>query len=261
MNSSRFSLCRPAVGASLEASLTRLDASPAFERAALAICDQVHPTGEAASVIGDLARRILSRVPSKHDKALLAHAHALLFEEVGLRLGDEDLGGLVLVKILASGRGAALSLALIYKLVLARLGIRSTGIALPGRLLVSVEIDDGSMLVDVAAGGRVISLDEALVWSRRVAATTGPARDPLPVLSHAFWLCELARRLADSLKAQGRAADAEVLTQISSGLRSARSVGIDPSPNRERFPAEGGASESNPGGTDNIEMDNLEEGV
>jgi regulator of sirC expression with transglutaminase-like and TPR domain len=142
---------------------------------------------------------VRSRVASTSETALLAHAHAVLFDELGFR-GDktvyEDSSSSYLPVVLTRRTGLPITLSLIYQSVLERLGLVAWGINAPGHFLVSVRLRGKPMLVDPFGNGRVLSQREA---TDRIAALTGqdtPATAAMLVrASNRDWIRRMLRNL------------------------------------------------------------------
>lgn len=146
------------------------------------------------------ADQIRSRVRSRNPTALVAHLHALLFEELGLRGNSDEYysaGNSYLPRVLETQRGLPVLLSLVYAAVADRVGLRAVGINSPGHFLAGVQIDveqsDGTlMLVDPFDGGRVLSRSEV---SQRVLQVTGqallPVDQPIPIATHRQWLARI----------------------------------------------------------------------
>lgn len=168
--------------------------------AALALHEEPDaPVGTVFAQVGALAARIRSRCASGTPQALLAHAHALLFDEEGLRGDQQDYHATCnsyLHSVLARKRGLPIALVLLYKAVLEELGIPVQGIGAPGHFLAAVEVEGRQAYVDVFHGGEVLTLVEAC---GRVSRVLGQPVEPDPALmppcSHAAWLRRMLRNL------------------------------------------------------------------
>jgi len=170
--------------------------------------EDLHPQN-VEQQLWTIAGRVADRVSSDNPDALLAHLHAELFDHLQLR-GDTETyytpQNSYLSRVLERGRGIPISLALIYKAVAERVGLRVCGVNAPGHFLVGVRLpaspndDHGQtkrMLVDPFFGGRVLTPDEA---ARRVAQIVAhPVPDDpssvLPEATHARWLSRMLLNL------------------------------------------------------------------
>lgn len=187
------------------------DALPVLEenrgllQAALAIECQVRPDTDAAQIERELEAvtdRIRSRCRSLEPRAVVAHAHALLFDELGLRGDTEDYydpRNSCVGQVLDRRRGLPITLTLIYKLTLEPLGVVAVhGVNAPGHFLARVEAggDFRSMLVDPFAGGRVLSVPEAVAQIRAAVGESVPLdADHLPLATHRAWIIRMLRNL------------------------------------------------------------------
>jgi regulator of sirC expression with transglutaminase-like and TPR domain len=198
----------PALGL-LEAELARLDTEAGLERAAVAVSRLVDPAAEPLAwerEVDRLAALVRARLPvtlpCARPQAILAHAHAALFDEGRLRGNREayyDPDNSAVTLVLTRGVGIPITLCLCYKSVLRRLGVAVRGVNAPGHFLAAVDDRPGGapLLVDVYAEGRTLTRGEAV---RRVESALGPAAparrtDPLPVASHRAWLLRMLRNL------------------------------------------------------------------
>jgi len=195
--------CRPAAFALFAEQSVDWESDRALERAAIAIAmhelEDVDPAAVEAQ-LDALAQRIRARVRGGSTTALLAHAHDVLFEEEKFRGNARDYynpHNSYLPIVLRDRQGLPITLALVYKAVLGRLGLSVTGVNAPGHFLVCVEPGgDAPMLVDAFTGGRTLNVDEAV---RRVEQVTGMSvSDPARVLgraSHRLWLSRMLANL------------------------------------------------------------------
>jgi regulator of sirC expression with transglutaminase-like and TPR domain len=149
------------------AQLQNLEADGALLRATVAISMHEMPHVNYVEVedrLQGLANRVLSRVSSDNPKALLAHAHAVLFDEekfVGNVENYYDPANSYIPEVLDNKCGIPITLCLIYKEVLERVGLHVVGTNSPGHFLASVWIDGNPMIVDPFTRGRVLSRAEA----------------------------------------------------------------------------------------------------
>ncbi|MCX5662851.1 MAG: transglutaminase-like domain-containing protein [Planctomycetota bacterium] len=136
--------CRPEAYALLASQLEVIDTTAGLVRAAVAIAQHEHPLADADTVNVELDRiadLIRQRVRRPDLDALLAHAHQVLFEEEGFAGNMEnyyDRGNSYLPLVLETRRGLPIMLAMVYKAVLERLGLRVVGINAPVHFLAGV---------------------------------------------------------------------------------------------------------------------------
>ncbi len=201
------SACRPQALRAFTLALDDLGSTRGLVRAASALALHELPDAPVGSVfaqLGALAARIRARCASGAPQALLAHAHALLFDEEGFRGDTEDYHAphnSYLHSVLVRRRGLPITLALTYKAVLEELGIAVCGIGAPGHFLASVEVEGRPAYVDVFHGGEVLTLVEAC---SRVASVLNQPIEPDPALmppcSHAAWLRRMLRNLQSAFQ-------------------------------------------------------------
>ena len=168
--------CRGEAYRLFAAQLPRIEQPDALLRAAAAISLHELRDAELGDVVARVERitdTVRQRVRTCNPRTILAHAHAVLFEEMGFTGNAEDYynpRNSYVPAVLETRRGIPITLALIYNSVLAPLGVAVVGINAPAHFLVSVDIDaDGNrMLVDPFHAGRV--WDAAPCW-RSTAST------------------------------------------------------------------------------------------
>ncbi|MCB9870061.1 MAG: hypothetical protein H6836_07950 [Planctomycetes bacterium] len=193
--------CNDAAFELFAAQVADLDAEGALLRAAVAIAMCDLPDADYLEVerrLDGLARQVLERVHSDNPKALLAHAHAVLFETEGFRGNLEnyhDPRNSYIPAVLDTRRGIPITLTLIYKEVLERLGLSVEGTNAPGHFLASVWLDGRPMLVDVFARGRVLSRAEAYDRIEDVLGTVDRAKDLLQPATNRGWLARMLQNL------------------------------------------------------------------
>lgn len=177
--------------------------------------------------LDDYAQQVLDRVVGADPRALLAHAHLLLFEEARFRgnLGDYDNPrNSYLSTVLRTRLGLPISLTLIYKAVLDRIGVPVVGINAPGHFLAGVAAETTGLvnpastiaLIDPFAGGRLLTRKDAL---QRVANLAGPSLlldgDLLAPATHKQWLLRLIRNLMAGFERRDQADDLAAMLEMS----------------------------------------------
>ncbi len=183
-------------------SLPRLHTTMGLVDAATAMALHETPDIEPDSVrreISALAAIVRERVVSGSRHARIAHAHHLLFDELGYATIPhhevEPKHG-YLPEVLSNRRGLPVVLALIYKAVLEDLDITVEGINAPGHFLTRVALDLKPTWIDAAHGGRILTDAEAVQIVRERTYPRDARRDPtLPVASHANWTLRMLRNL------------------------------------------------------------------
>ena len=206
----------------MRAQLPVLESVDGLRDAALAIVMHHRPDVDPADVAARLDRlvdEVRERLrPNASARAVLAHAHAHLFDDLGFR-GDvddyHDPANSDLLAVLERRRGLPILLTLVYKLVLEGLGLRVHGVNAPGHFLARVESDEPGfvpMIIDPFGAGRVLSVPEALLLVVRV---TGTARvTDLPLATHRDWVLRMLRNLVGSHHERGRDDDRRAMEEL-----------------------------------------------
>ena len=213
--------CRPEAYQLLAEQLDRLDEPDALWKGAVAIARHekadadVELTGER---LDHLAGIIRGRVQSRQLSALLAHGHAVLFEEQGFRGNTDDYydtANSYLPDVLETCRGIPISLTLIYKCVMERIGVTVAGVNAPGHFLADVSTDGEHMYVDPFAGGRVLHREEVFTHIEKMLKAQVPRSDSvLAHASHREWLARTIRNLQGIFQARGRTTDLAAMTEM-----------------------------------------------
>lgn len=216
--------CHPCAFDLMRAQLDRIETTAGLLGAALAIAMHADPDLEPERVEIDLDRivqAIRERVHGPDPRAVVAHAHAVLFDEMGFRGDGEDYydpRNSYLPEVLSRRRGLPITLTLLYKVVVDALGPTVHGVSAPGHFLARVEGGPGftPMLVDAFAGGRVLSVPEAVA---RVREVTGEAfqidADHLPIATHRAWLQRMLRNLIGVFHVRGSDDDRRAMEELS----------------------------------------------
>jgi regulator of sirC expression with transglutaminase-like and TPR domain len=170
---------------------------------AVAVAMHQMPEVDPAAIDREFQRltdTIRKRVRGDQPQAILAHLHAVMFDEEGFRGNTEDYyntNNSYIPAVLQTKRGLPITLSLIYKIVAERLGLRSWGVGLPGHFLVAVEESpQHTLLVDPFAGGRILNPDEA---HERIKELFGPemewSDEMLQPASNRHWLTRILQNL------------------------------------------------------------------
>ncbi|MBX2852410.1 MAG: transglutaminase-like domain-containing protein [Phycisphaeraceae bacterium] len=226
--------CRLDAFTALRDELAELETTDGLVRAAVAVAmheldpDEADPL-RVMTQLDDLADQVRGRVVGNAPRALLAHAHHVLFEEARYRgnLGDYDnAGNSYLPRVLKSRLGLPIMLALVYKAVLERLGISTFGINAPGHFLAAVPaVTVGSIvskrddlaMIDPFCGGVLLSRDEAI---HRIAQNAGSDMlldenvDLLPVATHKQWLIRILNNLHMGFDRRGQVDDSRAMSEM-----------------------------------------------
>jgi regulator of sirC expression with transglutaminase-like and TPR domain len=194
--------CRPAAYQLFAATLPHLDSTEGLVAAATALSMHELENATPADVEHSLQRMadtVRGRLSSGNESALLAHVHHHLFEELGFRGNTTDYynaANSYLPVVLETRTGLPITLALVYKVVMEKLGARVIGINAPGHFLARVELASGPMLVDTFAGGQVLTFDEACERSAQAIQQPLPlTAASLPVATHRQWIGRMLRNL------------------------------------------------------------------
>ncbi len=165
-----------------------------------------------------IAQRIRDRVSSGSDRAYLAHLHQIMFVEEGFRGATRDYydpGNSYLPVVLTRRRGIPITLALIYKAIAERLGLRAYGINAPGHFLVAVSCDGRLQMIDPFHGGRLLSREDAFAL---IEKCTGERYHPTDQLllpaTHRQWLIRLINNLQNIFANTGRRQDLAAMMEM-----------------------------------------------
>ncbi|MEM7625841.1 MAG: transglutaminase-like domain-containing protein [Planctomycetota bacterium] len=211
--------CRPRAFEALAAELGALDTTRGLLRCSVAV--SMHQLDDAdmddvEAQIDALAGGIAERVQGHQPRALLAHAHAVLFDEARFAGNTQDYYSpfnSYLPRVLKTRLGLPITLVLLYKCVLESVGLRVWGINMPGHFLAAVR--DGSptpgtgadapaqhaggplMLIDPFDGGKMLTRDDAFARLEQIAGGA-VARDDalLRPATHTQWLTRILQNLA-----------------------------------------------------------------
>jgi regulator of sirC expression with transglutaminase-like and TPR domain len=214
--------CRPRAYERLHGQLPVIETSDGLLHGALAIA--MHESGafDPDAVEGQLqqiAEAILERTTRvTHVEAVLAHAHEVLFDEMGFAGNREDYDhpdNSYLPCVLQTRRGLPITLVLLYKLVLERVGVTVCGINTPGHFLAAVDDADRRLLIDVFDRGRLLSRDETVVLIKLTSGVTwSPPEAPFPVATHRQWLVRMCANLMHAFGHRGQPADAAAMREL-----------------------------------------------
>ncbi len=217
--------CRREAWQQLRRQLDDLESNGGLLGAAVAIAMHTDPGVDAAGVrarIEELSRQIAARCTGRSPRAVVAHAHALLFDELGFEGDLEDYGNpsnSLIHEVLHRRRGLPITLALVYKLVLEGAGdVTVHGVNAPGHFLVRVESRQEGftpMLVDPFHRGRTLSTPEALALVRGLVGEIVDRRaDPLPLATHRDWVLRMLRNLVGVYHERQRPADRAAMEEL-----------------------------------------------
>ena len=206
--------------------IEQLDCSRGLLNSVVAISMHFLPNTEARTVqleIDEIADEISSRVSSGYPRALAAHLHHVLFEELGFH-GDTNNyfnpRNSFLPHVLESKEGLPITLTIIYKLIAERIGLRVDGISTPGHFLARLHVEDDSMIVDPFFGGQVLNAEQV---ADRVALTTGQREvisiDQLHSATNRQWVARVLANLIHIYSMQGCPQSIAALSELYDALK------------------------------------------
>lgn len=158
---------RPVYNYFLEA-LEHMDTMDGLLQAAIAISMHGDPQTYPEQILEqmqDISDRVLEQCHTETPKALVAHLHDVMFDQMGFCGNGEhydDVSNSLLSHVLATQKGIPLTLSLIYVITAHDLGLPTVGINTPGHFLAAVEVDSDVMLVDPYNGGRILTDEQAV---------------------------------------------------------------------------------------------------
>lgn len=179
--------------------------------------------------LDDLSDQIRGRVVGDDPRALVAHAHFVLFEEARFRgnLGDYDNpANSYLPRVLKTRLGLPILLCVVYKAVLERLGIPVVGINAPGHFLAAIpavavgsinSAADDLAYIDPFCGGILLSREEAI---QRIAKTANgdllldETTDLLAIATHKQWLTRILQNLHNGFDRRGQLEDSRAMAEM-----------------------------------------------
>ena len=187
-----------------------LESSQALLNAVVAVSMHFLPNTELRTVqlnIDEIAERVSSRVSSGYPRALSAHLHHVLFEELGFH-GDTNNffnpRNSFLPHVLETKQGLPITLTIIYKLVAEQIGLQVDGISTPGHFLARLHVGDDQMIVDPFFGGNILDKEQV---ADRVAMTTGHREvvelEALPTATNRQWVARVLANLIHIYSMQG----------------------------------------------------------
>ncbi len=213
--------CRKRAFGLLAAQIASIESPDALIAGAVALA--VHQNEKANfdavdAQLQEFADAVRSRVRGTQPQAILAHLHDVLFEEGGFYGNTSDYystANSYLPDVLQTRCGLPITLSLIYKNVAERLGLRASGIALPGHFLAGVVVNDRLMLVDAFYGGRILTRVEA---HERMQQVYGPevewSDDLLAPTSNRQWLTRMLQNLLNTFATAGQYAEVAAMLEM-----------------------------------------------
>ncbi|MDP9175862.1 MAG: transglutaminase-like domain-containing protein [Planctomycetota bacterium] len=180
--------------------------------------ENVHPA-QVDAQLQKYVDTIRKRVRGHQPQAILAHMHAVLFDEEGFTGNTEDYyntSNSYLPAVLASKRGLPITLSLVYKIIAERLGLRAWGVGLPGHFLVAVEEAPKQMLlIDPFARGRILTPDEAHDRMKELFGEEMQWSDELlQPASNRHWLTRILQNLLHIFGTNNHYADVAAILEL-----------------------------------------------
>jgi regulator of sirC expression with transglutaminase-like and TPR domain len=164
-----------------------------------------------------LSLRIAADMSPLHRLRLLNH---FLFEELGFCgnvEGYDEADNCYLNRVLERRTGIPISLAVVYAAVGRAIGLKLAGVSFPSHFLVKLPLSEGALLIDVFAGGVVLS--ESELRRRLHAVFDGDPPRPLEAYLHAASEREVLTRWLHNLKRiHAKAADWEQMLKVADRL-------------------------------------------
>jgi regulator of sirC expression with transglutaminase-like and TPR domain len=224
--------CHPTAFAWFQESLRTLDTTDGLVRATVAISRHRLADADPEKVLQQLdafADQVNGRVRNRSTQALLAHLHAVLFDEAEFRGNANEYyhpRNSFLPAVLESRQGIPITLVLIYKAVAERVGIPVQGLNCPAHFLAEVVADDERLLVDPFHRGITLSYAEAR--ERLEQLSNAPLPDDAHVFSvatHAQWLARILRNLQNVFSMTGNSRDLQAMSELLALLEGPRLFG------------------------------------
>ncbi|NNF43083.1 MAG: hypothetical protein HKN62_08540 [Phycisphaerales bacterium] len=229
--------CRPRAYEAFLDGLREMNSPAGLVRAAVAISMHELADADPDAVLARLqayAAQVRSSVPTRVDRLMggstdandiepvLAHLHAILFDEEGFR-GDrttyDDPCNSYLPVVLETKRGIPISLTLVYAAVGWQLGLAVRGINAPWHFLAGIEINGSLTLIDVFDSGRLIRADEALARIEAMSGGSIPApEEVLPTAGPRAWISRMLRNLERLFAEADREKDRVAMVELAEAM-------------------------------------------
>lgn len=226
MAAHRSSHCNSRAFACLARHLPELDTTRGLMRCAVAVSMHELDGVDLASVesqIDKLIVKIGRRIKSTDPRAVMAHAHDVLFEERGFKGNRADYHNprnSYLPIVLRTRRGLPISLSLLYKCVVEPLGVSVHGINAPGHFLIGVDgspsdgVLPGRTILDPFDAGRMLTREEAIQACRDAIGDAPMPQDPLAPASHQQWLVRMIQNLIEVFDRLGQRDDMAAMLEM-----------------------------------------------
>ncbi|MBT4695009.1 MAG: hypothetical protein HOB73_16860 [Planctomycetaceae bacterium] len=168
--------------------------------------------------LDDIASQVRKRVVSNNPRALTAHLHHVLFEELGFRGNTQNYfnpENSFLPSVLECKCGIPITLALVYKLVAERVGLEVVGLNTPGHFLARLSIENDNMIVDCFCGGELISKEEVAVRNMELTGCRPLADSAVgKVATHRQWVARILANLIHALSLKNSHCEISAVSEL-----------------------------------------------
>ena len=168
--------------------------------------------------LDDIANQVSNRVVSGRSRALTAHLHHVLFDEIGFRGNKEDFfdpKNSFLSSVLERRCGIPITLALVYKLVAGRCGLAVEGLNTPGHFLARLTIENERMIVDCFSGGKLLSEKEVIARGLKMTSGQNMAGSAvIEVATHRQWVARILANLIHTFTLENRRDDIAAVSEL-----------------------------------------------
>ena len=215
--------CRTVAYELFASQLAIIESSEALCTAAVAIAMHEMVDADAHAVdmkLQAIADRARDRMGDRHASELFACVHTVLFDDEEFRGNTEDYYNPVnsyLPAVLDTKRGIPITLTLIYKSVVERLGLRVDGIHAPYHFLAGVTRPghEEPIYVDPFGGGAVLSRDQVFDLLDHVSESRVPRSiQLLPRATNRQWLSRILQNLQAIFTQKGRQSDLSAMLEL-----------------------------------------------
>lgn len=221
--------CRPAAYHFFVQQLPQIETLDGLLNSAIAISMHAIDDAEPAAVeqeLNGLVTRVMQRARSGASAALVAHLHAVLFDEEQFCGNSENYYSAInsyLPCVLRQRRGLPIALALVYKVVAERCGLKVDGVNSPGHFLLRVFQDGAPMIVDPFFRGQLLTRDEAYERLQHVTNRRIPRDDRmLAVATHRQWIARMLLNLEVLFRDQGNHLDESAMGELRAALNNSQ---------------------------------------
>ena len=206
--------------------LCHINRTPNLLRAGIAIAMHELEDLDVKSVeqeLDQLAQKISLRVNSNEQRAIIAHAHEVLFAEErfkGCRHDYYNPKHSYLPQVVKTRRGLPIILSLIYKYILEQLGVDVVGIGVPGHFIVEIEIKemDGHpasiQLIDPFFSGRMMTGEEVTRRAQKMTGQSFTVDEIFKPVNNKQWIRRIILNLIKSFDQRGRHEDIAAMHEM-----------------------------------------------